>query len=178
MERYRLQILCLVLCWCCFTNGICLAQRQCLVETAESFIGVREATGNNDGPEVEAFLRSTGLGKGYAWCVAFLTFIYEDCGVPNPKSAWSPDWGKEKDMIWQQGMSPRYAMVTALPGDITTFWYTSKGRIAHGEMLYYMTPAKVITIGGNTNVAGSREGDGVYVKERRWRSIYRITSYL
>lgn len=31
---------------------------------------VREKTGKNDGPEVEMFLASVGLGKGFAWCVA------------------------------------------------------------------------------------------------------------
>jgi hypothetical protein len=39
------------------------------LEWARKKIGVREATGNNDGPEVEEFLSGD---KGLPWCAAFL----------------------------------------------------------------------------------------------------------
>lgn len=40
-------------------------------EIAFTQLHVRELTGRNDGPEVEKYLKSVGLGKGYAWCMAF-----------------------------------------------------------------------------------------------------------
>ena len=46
--------------------------QSCIAETYTSQIGVREATGRNDGKQVELYLKSVGLGKGYAWCAAFV----------------------------------------------------------------------------------------------------------
>jgi len=183
MERFSKILLCALLYWSSINNGFCLdstkyEQRICVIEKAKSYIGVREATGQNDGVEVEYFLRSTGLGKGFAWCVAFLSSVYSDCKVKNPRSAWSPDWGKEQDVIWKQGMPINKAMVVAKMGDVFTMFYPSRGRIAHGGMIWHMNPAHVVTIEGNTNEEGSREGDGVYVKKRRWTQIYRITCYI
>lgn len=49
---------------------------------------VREKTGKNDGVEVEMYLRSIGLGKGYAWCVAGQYWCEDQAAdqlqVPNP----------------------------------------------------------------------------------------------
>jgi hypothetical protein len=182
MARFSTSILLSVLVCSSLNISVLLGQetdkRICVVEKAKSYVGVRELTGKNDGVEVEYFLNSVGLGKGYAWCVAFLASVYTDCNVPNPKSAWSPNWGLDKDVIWRQGQSINAAMSVARMGDVFTMYFNSKGRIAHGAMIYYMTPVKVITIEGNTNDAGSRDGDGVYIKTRRWDQIYRITSYL
>ena len=50
--------------------------RKQLLEIAESQIGIRELTGNNDGKEIEAYLKSVNLGKGYAWCVAFVVWCH------------------------------------------------------------------------------------------------------
>lgn len=45
------------------------------LDSALSYVGVKEKTGKNDGKEVEMFLRETGLGKGYAWCASFVSYI-------------------------------------------------------------------------------------------------------
>ncbi len=42
--------------------------------TARHELGVSERTGNNDGPQVERYLRTVGLGGGYAWCAAFVNW--------------------------------------------------------------------------------------------------------
>ena len=36
----------------------------------------------------------------------------------------------------------------------------------------------LITVEGNTNVLGSREGDGVYRKRRLVRSVYKVARYV
>lgn len=44
------------------------------LEIATAQIGVEEIPRNsNAGPEVEIYLRSVGLTKGYAWCMALFT---------------------------------------------------------------------------------------------------------
>ena len=64
--------------------------RQKIVNIASGEIGVREATGNNDGDKVESYLRYTDLGKGYAWCAAFASWCYGQAGLPEPRNPWSP----------------------------------------------------------------------------------------
>lgn len=45
-------------------------------EIAIGEIGVTEATGKNDGPRVEEYLRVVGLSKGYPYCAAGISWCY------------------------------------------------------------------------------------------------------
>ena len=178
MERYRLQILRIVLYWCLLGPSVCIGQRLNLLDTAKSYVGIMEATGRNDGPEVERFLSLVGFDAGVPWCAAFTSYIYWSNGLENPMSAWSPTWGLRKDVIWQAGQPIRAAMVKVRPGDAFTIYYSSKQRIGHVGLVYYATPEYLYTIEGNTNAEGSREGNGVWVRKRKWSQIYRITTYI
>ena len=73
----RIIIFILILCLN-HNNGI---SQSCIAETYTSQIGVREATGRNDGKQVELYLKSVGLGKGYAWCSAFVRWCFDKCGI-------------------------------------------------------------------------------------------------
>lgn len=64
--------------------------RERMVDIAVREIGVSEATGHNDGRRVEEYLACTGLGKGYAWCAAFVSWTYAQAGLSAPRNAWSP----------------------------------------------------------------------------------------
>jgi hypothetical protein len=44
-----------------------------IIAIAQKQLGIREATGNNDGPQVEAYLATVGLKKGELWCAVFLS---------------------------------------------------------------------------------------------------------
>ena len=63
---------------------------NCLIKTAESQVGVVEKTGNNDGVQVEAYLKTVGLGKGYSYCAAFVKWVFLQCGFKTNINAWSP----------------------------------------------------------------------------------------
>lgn len=144
--------------------------RQNVIDTALSQVGVREATGHNDGAAVEKYLKVCKLGKGYAWCAAFLAWDFEVNKVPALKTAWGPSWfPKNKTTLHP---------VIALPGDVFGLWIGE--RIAHVGFIYKwpLNGKTVITIEGNTNQAGSREGDGVYVKRRLVRQIYATSKWL
>lgn len=123
-------------------------------------------------------LTLTGVPCGLYYCAAYNAYCYTVNEVPNPKSAWSPNWGLDKHTIWQKGQPIRAALVKLRSPDVFTIYYQSKGRIAHTGMIYYATLDYVITLEGNTGEAGSRNGDGFYIKKRRWDQIYRITSYI
>lgn len=145
-----------------------LKLRERVIDTALSQVGVREATGHNDGLAVEKYLKVCGLGKGHAWCAAFISWNYYVCGVTKFKTAWAPGWfpaGKtlKADQIPQ-------------PGDVFGLWINN--RIGHVGLIYVWGNKVVKTIEGNTNEAGSREGDGVYVKRRLTRQIYRTSKWI
>lgn len=146
-----------------------------IVAVAESQVGVREKTGKNDGKQVEKYLRSTGLGKGYAWCAAFLTWCHNELNIPNPKSAYSPDWFKS-NVVYERMRLQDMGFVSK-PGQVFGLYFESKRRIAHVGMITGESKFSYNTIEGNTNDGGSRDGDGVYKMLRNKRSIYIIADY-
>lgn len=139
------------------------------IDTARSYIGVREATGRNDGAEVERFLRHIGLGKGYAWCGAFVCYCLHYGGANNaPRTGWAPS-------IVSRGGGGRVVGFDSLAGgDVFGIYYKKKGRVGHVGFIDSVPPgvSYVITVEGNTNAGGAREGDGVYRRRRNKRALY------
>jgi hypothetical protein len=155
---------------CAFGQG---SVRQKVVESYSSQIGVRELTGNNDGKEVEMYLKSVGLGKGYAWCAAFVCWSIQQGGIYSPKSAWSPAMFPNSRVKWRRNQPGRYQ---PLQGDVFGLYYANLKRVGHVGFVDRWGDKEVHTVEGNTNQAGSREGDGVYRKIRLTRQIYIISN--
>jgi len=63
-------------------------------------------------------------------------------------------------------------------GDIFGLYFPEKGRIAHVGFIDEWKDSWVVTVEGNTNVLGSREGDGVYRKRRLVGTVYRVAKYV
>ncbi len=148
-------------------------ERSGIINTYTSEIGVREATGQNDGKAVEKYLAAAGLGKGYAWCAAFVNWVYLQNEIAGPNSpAWSPSWFPNEKVL-----DKRFG----LRGDVFGIYFESKGRIAHVGFLdedFDNGKNTILTVEGNTNDAGSREGDGVYRKRRSKNQIYKVSCWL
>ena len=155
-----------------------------------SYIGVREATGRNDGPQVEMFLQHVGLRKGEPWCAAFVSYCLHKAGRASaPYSGWSPAFFPERYRIRRD--------TTLLPGDVFGIYYQNLRRIAHvgfvDTVLYihirqgtnpkqpvrYFAPNTdfIPTVEGNTNNNGSREGIGVFRKLRPIKTLRYISRY-
>lgn len=155
----------------------------------DSQIGVREATGHNDGPQVEAYLRYTGLGKGNAWCAAFVCWVLGQAGVDNPKTAWAASLFPHDKLVWPRAKirargNPQRAtkkvLTTGNPQRATIFglYFPSLKRIAHCGFIDEWNEKEVITVEGNTNDKGGREGDGVYRKRRPVKSLYAVADWI
>lgn len=141
--------------------------------TAAGQLHVREQ-GANDGREVRKYLRSTGLGKGYPWCAAFVTWCHDQHNIPNPGSARVVDWF-QANVIWQdRGLQDRPPVK---PGYVMGLYYSRLGRLGHIGIIEYEDRNNYYTIEGNTNQAGSREGDGVYRKIRPKRTVSALGDY-
>ena len=140
-------------------------------------MGVREATGRNDGPVVEAIQDSVNMGNG-PWCAAFNFYCYLKAALSHlvPKSAWSPDW--VRGATWTRARGGQ----TPKPGDSFGIYFSSKGRVAHTGLVYRWGDT-VLCIEGNTGPTGSvgeadRNGDGVYKKRRSPRQIYAVRNWI
>jgi len=149
--------------------------RQKVREIYQSQLGVREATGHNDGRDVAMYLRSTGIKFPAAWCSAFVRWVFDSAHVKTTITAWSPTAENKRDIIYKNGTFAR----EPLPGDIFCLYFSSLGRIGHTGFYDGRLNDRVYkTIEGNTNDAGSREGDGVYIKYRSFRATYSISNWI
>lgn len=168
---------------CCITllvlglaTSLCFASSQssvgCIKSVYTSQIGVREATGKNDGKQVESYLKSVKSVKGNPWCAAFVAWCFDQCGVKTVRSAWSPSWFPSNRVIWKQGVG-----TVPHAGNVFGIWFNNRNRIAHVGFIDEWHGKYAITVEGNTNDAGSREGDGVYRKRRLTRQIYAVSNW-
>ncbi len=146
-------------------HGQTLTTRDCVAQVFDSQVGIRELTGRNDGIEVETYLKTCRLKAGAPWCAAFVNWCLVQCGAPHAGSGWSPDWFPKDRIIWHPG---GVVGSGALPqkGDVFGVYFETKRRIAHVGLIEEWRGRSVVTVEGNTNGAGSREGNGVYRKVR------------
>ena len=142
------------------------------LQFAQSQIGVQEVPKNsNAGPAVEKYLKSVGLGKGYAWCMAFVYWSVKSAStqlnVLNPLSKTGgvlDMYNKEKDL----------RVTTPQSGDIFIMDF-GNGAGHAGIVEKVLLNGKIQTIEGNTNDEGSREG---YEVCRRTRSLTIFKGFL
>ena len=147
-------------------------------------LGVRERSGQNDGQSVEEYLKAVGLKKGEPWCAAFVCWVFDRAGIDNPHSGWAASLFHAGKVIWTRDREIKFGgngnRKNQLPrtGDVFGIWFPEKKRIAHVGFVDSYTGSWLITVEGNTNMAGNREGDGVYRKRRLVHSIYRVADWI
>ncbi len=142
------------------TNASSDSLRRELAKVYTSQIGVKELTGNNDGAQIKAYLKVTGLPEGYPWCAAFCAWCFKTVGVTASASAYSPNWFPQKRLT-----------NTPHQGDVLGIYFKTLRRIAHVGFFDKSDGAFIISVEGNTNDAGSREGNRVAKKRRLKRQI-------
>lgn len=175
------RILRLLICLCICTTSVVAADIDCVKKTYTAEIGVYEATGHNDGPRVEMYLKSVGRYKGDAWCAAFVHWVLQKCGAENlPYSGYSPSWFPSRKVVYKRGKQGNQRPQTA---DVFGLYFQNMGRIAHvGFIDNWGDGDFVITVEGNTSDANTgnatREGGGVYKKRRLKRQIYAVSRWL
>jgi len=135
-----------------------LLSQQALT-VAVSTIGVHEQGGNNQGPEVDLYLASVGLNPDFPWCAAWVYYVFrqaaQQLGLPNPcpRTGSAIKMWKLSDMAWRDS--------NPAPGAI--YVLDHGGGIGHVGIVETSDDTGVLTeISGNTNAAGSREGNCVW----------------
>jgi hypothetical protein len=138
-----------------------------VMDVSRSQLGVRELTGKNDGIKIEAYLKYVGFKKGNPWCAAYVSWVFKQAGFSQPKTAWSP------------GLFPLGRIVKQpAAGLVFGIYFNDLKRIAHCGFVENTQGDFVLTIEGNTNVEGSREGQGVYRRLRHKRTINKYANWI
>ncbi len=151
--------------------------------TAKEVLSVRE-DGSNRGTFVEVYLKAVGLGPGNPWCMAFIVLRLIKAAhslskiIPNemPRTGSTvvfSNWGKKKSFFIKRA-DLELGRATPMEGDIVFYFFPLKGRIAHTGIVV-KGGKNFETVEGNTSGGirdlVDREGQGVYRKERDFKSL-------
>jgi hypothetical protein len=149
--------------------------RATVLLIAQTFLlfEVKEQGGNNKGQEVERFLRLQGGHAGQPWCMAFAASVYElACRILGEPHAVEGNLscGALKTQATKAG---RLRLLReAQVGDFVLLEHADGAPFHVGVCAAPLDESGVITlIEGNTNDAGSAEGEGVFKKQRRAANI-------
>ncbi len=148
------------------------------LSVALSQVGVMEdPPGSNRGPKVDEYLKSAGLDPSagsFAWCAAFVYWSFSQAatrlGTPNPaiRTAGVLDHWKKAG---QAGITRLLAgqilddLSLLKPGLV--FVINTGGGRGHMGLVEDFRDDRLITIEGNTNLPGDREGVGVFRRNGR-----------
>jgi hypothetical protein len=144
------------------------------IAIAEKYVGVTEKPRNsNRGPEVETFLKFVGLGGGYSYCAAFVSFVLDKSGACYPavngklvKTAAARGFVIPGSIPAEKVLRGEYK----LQGGEVVVWRRGESWQGHvGFVTKRISDASFTTIEANTSpgTKGSQaNGGGIYARSR------------
>ncbi len=137
---------------------------------------MKELTGHNDGIMVEKIQKAAGIKKHDPWCAATVCYSFIEAGVKAIISGYCPNWFPAKKTIYTRGKKNNQTPRTA---DVFGLFFPEMGRIAHEGFIDEWPPGSsfAVTVEGNTNKDGSREGNGCFKKKRLKKQFYKISRW-
>lgn len=148
---------------------------------AEADHAVREAGGPNTGPRIRKYLANVDppINVAAPWCAAFVQYCADRAaalaGAPNPLDAVKLEAYVQSYHEWAKKAGAIVPPEKAEPGDLVLYDFHGT-RWDHIGILVVRPDADswFRAIEGNTNEAGSRDGDGVFFKLRRLNNGYPV----
>jgi lysozyme family protein len=145
------------------------------VSVAQSQIGVLEQPlGSNRGPEVEQYQAAVGIGKGEPWCAAFAYWCFQQAAISlkrvNPvikTGSVVEHWDLARKNGIPVVMTPSARQNPELLKPGMLFIMATGGGTGHTGIVEKIVGGRIVTIEGNTNDNGSREGIGVFRRTTR-----------
>lgn len=137
-----------------------------VMSRAHSELGVHEWPSGTNMGEVTKYLHAVGLGGGYPWCAAFVTWVLKKENFtkfpPNPASADS--WG-----LWAKQKGITKSLSKSLKGDLWCWeWGNGDGMLDHigfcddsapGDSIAYYVDGNVGAYGGSVTEASRSAGN-------------------
>ena len=148
-------------------------------------LNVREATGNNDGPEIDAWLRLVGSPLRSPWCGATQGACQHAVGLPMPDGAGAARaWAVPGRTYYVRAR--RGSLDSLRPGHCVLFYYANLGRIGHiGRLVAAQRairrgrPARGwLVVAGNTGTGGGRDGAGIHQYFYPASDLYAVANWL
>jgi len=148
------------------------------LSVALSKVGVMEdPPGSNRGPKVDEYLKSAGLDPSagsFAWCAAFVYWSFSQAatrlGTSNPamRTAGVLDhWKKAGQVGITRLLAGQILDDLSLLKPGLVFVINTGGGRGHMGLVEDFRDDRLITIEGNTNLPGDREGVGVFRRNGR-----------
>jgi len=155
------------------------ALTKAAIDFAVTQIGVMEKPlGSNRGPEIDRYLTAVGLDPAagsFFWCVAFTHFCYR--AAPAPLSLSNPHiktagvlahWKKAAAKTNVVRVTHDQAVADPSLVKPGSLFIIDLGRgMGHSGMVIEVANGRLVTIEGNTNDNGSRNGIGVFKRDSR-----------
>lgn len=138
------------------------------ISTAEQYVGIRE-TKTNSSKEIDQFLRYVGLNPGYAWCMAYAQFTFNQACRSAGVKPTALHKGASVRTVFRQTRLKGKRLPSKFAGERGQMMCFMKPRTAFGHVAIVtqrLSDGKLRTIEGNTGPDGGRDGDGVYRKVR------------
>ena len=145
-----------------------------VIEIARREIGVMEKGCQNCGAAVEGYLDYVGIKTPAPWCAAWVSWVYGQAGYGEPRTAWSPALFPKERVV---NLDPSHARDDKT-GLVFGIYFPHLKRIGHCGIVERLQGDFVVSIEGNTNMNGGREGDGVYRKLRHKRTIAKYADWI
>lgn len=143
------------------------------LEIAEGEVGVREIGTSNTGRKVQQYQAATTLGgTGWPWCAAFVVWCERKAAddlrvhpilIPSASCDAHLDYARRNNILSGSPLSGDLFLVMASQNNATHIGYVLR---VDGE--------RFITVEGNTNTGGSRNGNGVYTNRRILSARYKF----
>ncbi len=140
-------------------------------EIASRDVGDREALGPNDSMRIRQYLHTVGLpiGKGYPYCAAAVCTWVLEAGFELGQPDFNFNFSGSALSLGHKNQDLCHFPKDLVPDMIPCVGVEDHGNgKGHAYLIVGMDQdGNLQTIEANTNVAGGREGDGVYAKDTR-----------
>lgn len=153
---------------------------ECFINQSLYYLGTEEKPkGSNWGRDVEQMLQSVGISFPAPWCAAYVGIVCRNSCISYPYSGFVPNWTRDvwkAKVTFDKRKAGRSILQTEVRrGDIATIYFPNLGRDAHIFIVLGVTEkGNIITIEGNTNPGGSRDGYGVFVRVRELWQVSKV----
>jgi len=153
-----------------------LAERA--IECAKRSIGVREDTKPNWGKWVSVYLKFVGILFPAPWCSAFVSYkIHQAAQELGVKTIWPKQAYVQSVVNWAKKRPEGSIRTGPLPNSVFVKYDHTLKRYAHigfiADVKWEGGQEKILTVEGNSNTDGSREGKEVVSKWRVWTKDHR-----